>query len=62
MSKPKTITLDPKEIAILEEAIGDKQTDVHRDIAWRRTQRDMEQQETLIEKADLLDKVKRKLQ
>lgn len=62
MTKPKTITLDPKEIAVLEEAINEKNTEVHRDIAWRRTRREMEQQETLIEKADLLDKVKRKLQ
>jgi hypothetical protein len=62
MSKSKTITLEPKEVAILEEAIKDKAKDIERDISWQRHQGDMKGQEKSIEKADTLEKIKRKLQ
>jgi hypothetical protein len=62
MSKSKTITLEPKEVAILEEAIKDKAKDIERDINWQRHQGDMQGQEKSIEKVDTLEKIKRKLQ
>lgn len=57
----KKITLEPEEIAVLEEAIEDKRKDFNCEISWRRLQEDMQKQESLIEKADTLDRIKKKL-
>jgi hypothetical protein len=57
----KKITLDPKEIEVLEEAVKEKRLDVERDIRWRQAQGDSENKEKLIEKADALERIKEKL-
>lgn len=61
MTKPKTITLDPEEIAIIEEAIDVKKSRNDNEIHWKKVDKNEKDREKLIEENHKIEKVKRKL-